>query len=231
MLWPLVGLIAITLPAAANVIATRGALDASLGTSAVTENFENLPVNSNDQIDPDSGFLLDSSTVALLNGAYLAGPGLVQPGIQFYSSAQLGWNGDAYFGLATRTLVSNSNDSTIQIFFTQPVNAFGLDLLAFQGYGDTAKVSILAPDQSTVTFTSGNITLSDSGSPVFFGYGDTAGIGGAVITQQISPWSPVIDNVTFGQTTEAAEPCSVMLFACGLALILVKTRRRQHRAG
>ncbi len=121
-------------------------------------------------------------------------------------------------------MVSNSDNGAITIYFTQPVNAFGLDLFAFADYGDAANISVLGTDQSTVIFQSANLTLPDSAAGVFFGYGDMRGIGGAVITQQTYPWSPSLDNVEFGSAQAAAsvpEPVSFWLTGIGTLLLLL----------
>ncbi len=224
----LLGLFVCGSPAFGSVIATRTSLNSLLAPGATTEDFENLTVDANDQWDPDAETELDSTTTATIYGTPAGGPGLVQPGVQYISSQQIGWNGDGYYGLSTNTLFSNSSDSTLEVLFTGTVNAFGLDLLAFDGYGDTANVAVLGADGTTVIFNSADLTLSGPTAPLFFGYQDAAGIGGAYITQQNNPWSPVIDNLTFGQTS-APEPGAATLAGLGIGLLLLPIFTRNSR--
>ena len=193
---------------AGTIISDRTQLNTILGGSGVTENFENYNVP-----DGDSGGLqatLDSSTV--VNGQ---GPGLVVNGVTFVAgSSNLQWNGANYFGSPSKELVALSQPMNID--FSVPVNAFGLDLRAFTGFGDTATVTIFGTDDSTVLDTISSIGLAGTGVPVFFGYQDIAGIGKIELTQQSLFWSPIIDNLTFGQSAAASTPEPSTVLGLGL---------------
>ena len=193
---------------AGTIISDRTQLNTILGGSGVTENFENynVPDGNGDELQAT----LDSSTV--VNGQ---GPGLVVNGVTFVAgSSNLQWNGANYFGSPSKELVALSQ--TMNIDFSVPVNAFGLDLRAFTGFGDTATVTIFGTDDSTVLDTISSIGLAGTGVPVFFGYQDIAGIGKIELTQQSLSWSPMIDNLTFGQSAAASTPEPSTVLGLGL---------------
>ena len=193
---------------AGTIISDRTQLNTILGGSGVTENFENynVPDGNGDELQAT----LDSSTV--VNGQ---GPGLVVNGVTFVAgSSNLKWNGANYFGSPSKELVALSQ--TMNIDFSVPVNAFGLDLRAYQGFGDTATVTIFGTDDSTVLDTISSIGLAGTGVPVFFGYQDIAGIGKIELTQQSQFWSPIIDNLTFGQSAAASTPEPSTVLGLGL---------------
>ena len=193
---------------AGTIISDRTQLNTILGGSGVTENFENynVPDGNGDGLQAT----LDSSTV--VNGQ---GPGLVVNGVTFVAgSSNLQWNGANYFGSPSKELVALSQPMNID--FSVPVNAFGLDLRAFTGFGDTATVTIFGTDDSTVLDTISPIGLAGTGVPVFFGYQDIAGIGKIELTQQSGFWSPMIDNLTFGQSAAASTPEPSTVLGLGL---------------
>ena len=192
---------------AGTIISDRTQLNTILGGSGVTENFENYNVPDGDARPLQA--TLDSSTV--VNGQ---GPGLVVNGVTFVAgSSVLQWNGANYFGSPSKELVAVQ---PMNIDFSVPVNAFGLDLRAFTGFGDTATVTIFGTDDSTVLDTISPIGLAGTGVPVFFGYQDIAGIGKIELTQQSQFWSPIIDNLTFGQSAAASTPEPSTVLGLGL---------------
>ena len=194
---------------AGTIISDRTQLNTILGGSGVTENFENynVPDGNGDGLQAT----LDSSTV--VNGQ---GPGLVVNGVTFVAgSSNLKWNGANYFGSPSKELVADGQQ-LMNIDFSVPVNAFGLDLRAFTGFGDTATVTIFGTDDSTVLDIISPIGLAGTGVPVFFGYQDIAGIGKIELTQQSWFWSPIIDNLTFGQSAAASTPEPSTVLGLGL---------------
>jgi hypothetical protein len=194
---------------AGTIISDRAQLNTILGGSGVTENFENYNVNVGGAEVFDTT-LLDSSTV--VNGQ---GPGLVVNGVTFVpGSSILQWNGANYFGAPSKELLANDQPMTID--FSVPVDTFGVDLRAFQGFGDTATVTIFGTDDSTVLDTISPIDLADTGVPVFFGYQDLAGIGKIELTQVTWTWSPIIDNLTFGQSAPSSTPEPSTVLGLGL---------------
>ena len=203
--------------AEAGLIADRATLDALLGPTAVTEDFERFQIGFGDAVNLDVA-TLDSSTIA--NGQ---GPGLVVPGVRFVSSSQLQWNGPGWFGQPSKDLLSNSGDSTLLVDFTAATSAFGLELLSFTGFPDTAMVTIYASDDATVLATFSGIPVAGE----FFGFTDPGGIGGARLTG-VFPWSPIIDNLEFGRVTAVPEPSSLLMTTGGI-LGLALLRRRRSR--
>jgi hypothetical protein len=192
---------------AGTIISDRAQLNTILGGSGVTENFENYNVDVSDLLETT---LLDSSTVVNDQG-----PGLVVNGVTFvHSSSFFQWNGANYFGAPSKELLATDQQMTID--FSVPVDTFGVDLRAFQGFGDTATVTIFGTDDSTVLDTISPIDLADTGVPVFFGYQDLAGIGKIELTQVTRPWSPIIDNLTFGQSAPSSTPEPSTVLGLGL---------------
>ena len=140
-------------PAKAGFIPDRATLNRFL-INPVTENFETLPVRSEQAFDmanysntrPPSVTLitkLDSTTQfnwvgspALSPGHY--GPNLVVPGVTFSTKLSgtettlgpLQWNGANYYSQPSRNLQSEQN-RTINIKFAGGVAGFGVDLTAY----------------------------------------------------------------------------------------------------
>jgi hypothetical protein len=118
------------------------------------------------------------------------------------------------------------------IDFDTPIDAFGVDLMAFSGnFPETATAQIMAADDVTVLDTVGGIALpsdSNSSTPatyVFLGYQHTSGIGSVRLIPTNQDWSPVIDNLTFGQVSDVPEPVTA-LSLLGLAATSLPRRRR-----
>ena len=201
---------------ATPLIPDRGTLERLLGDSAVNEHFEMFPVDPFGAMPLDAK-RLDAETVT--NGH---GPGLVVPGIAIEGPGGLQWNGRGYFGQPSRTL---SGGSTLDIDFTSPVVAFGLDLLVFSRFPDIAQVSVFGADDRTLLGTFGVLVL-DPSFEVFFGFFNEAGIGRVSLAGTAQSWSPVIDDLTFGTSTvpEPAIPILLLMAAAAAA------RRRRRRS-
>jgi hypothetical protein len=199
-----------------GIVPDRSTLNSILaGYGSVTENFEaiSLPPNVG-QIGPA---VLNSTTH--FDGW---GPGLVVPGVTFSAvSGDLQWNGAGYYGQPSKDICSSS--STIEIDFSNPTPAFGLDLLVFAGFGDNANVNVYGADNTTLLANISGISISDPSSPVFFGYQDSAGIGMVQIQSTVHSWSPLIDNVTFATVPEPSVPA---LLAVAFLLASMSVRRR-----
>jgi hypothetical protein len=118
------------------------------------------------------------------------------------------------------------------IDFAGPVNAFGIDLRAFSGYGTTATMDIYAPDDTTLIGTLASIGLSSSGIQVFAGWEDAGGIGRIALTQTGQTWSPIIDNLEFGNTA-VPEPSTYLagaLLTLGFGVQGVRSLRSRKQA-
>jgi hypothetical protein len=94
------------------------------------------------------------------------GPGLVVPGVTFIGGP-LQWSGANYFGSPSKGI--NSNSQPLVIDFSATVTAFGVDLRAFAGFGDTATADVYASGDTTLIGSDGDIALNGEGIPVFFG--------------------------------------------------------------
>jgi len=106
------------------------------------------------------------------------------------------WNGAAYFGLTTRTILSNSDDYTITIRYDAFTQVMGVDLFAYLGYGDVATVEIF--DRSSALVGSTTLTLPSDASPQFVGFEHDEGIGAVRLTSSVFRWSPILDNHSYG---------------------------------
>jgi hypothetical protein len=185
------------------------------GYGPVTENFEaiSLPLNVG-QVGPP---VLNSTTH--FDGW---GPGLVVPGVTFWAVlGDLQWNGAGYYGQPSEDILSTS--STIQINFSNPTLAFGLDLLVFAGFGDHANVNVYGADDTTLLASVSGISISDPSSTVFFGYQDSAGIGMVQIEDTDHGWSPLIDNVTFATVPEPSA-FAILIMCAGMLFVKRQTK-------
>ena len=117
----------------------------------------------------------------------------------------------------------------ISINFDIPTQAFGVDLYAFTGYGDTAVARIYATDRTTLLYTLVTLTLNTNGDATFLGFKDVSGIGKVTLDSSGDHgyfWSPLIDNLTFGVVPE---PSTGLMLSGGLAL-LVASHFRSRKA-
>jgi hypothetical protein len=199
-----------------GIVADRSTINSILaGYGPLTENFEaiGLPPGVG-QIGPS---VLNSTTP--FDGF---GTGLVVPGVTFTSlGGDLQWNSQGYYGQPSMDI--NGTGATLEIDFSTPTPAIGVDLLVFAGFGDNANVSVYGADDTTLLATVSGIALSDPSSPVFFGYQDAGGIGKVQIQGVSRGWSPLIDNVTFAPVPE---PSVLALAGVALGVFFMKSRSR-----
>lgn len=213
----------------AGQIATRAELDTYLGAGAVSEDFEAFSIDPGVMLDiQPSGLPLDSAGV--LAGQ---GPNLVVPGVEFsgYSSeALITWAGASqYFGNASKGLLGE--EFTLTVDFTQPTEAFGLDLLDTLSptTPDNAYIQVYAENDTDVIAEFPFTIQLPGSSPIFFGYSDVNGIGKAVFSSDASSYSPFVDDLTFGAPSLIPEPSSVAMLLGGAVGLLVFGRRRKRK--
>ncbi|KAA3607303.1 MAG: hypothetical protein DWQ01_16550 [Planctomycetota bacterium] len=177
----------------AQEIGDRGTLEGLLGGGGTLDDFEAYVVGVGGAENINS-FVLDDTTVTGTG----QGPGLVQDGSTYSCTGGNGlqWNGDTYFGLGSKTFLANTSDGRLTIQYDNPIGAFGFDLHAFDGFPDTATITILDSSGATI-YTSGAISLGGSAG-VFFGYQGTAI--STVYVDGTYGWSPIIDDHLYGDT-------------------------------
>ena len=203
-------------------IANRATLNGLLGGGGILEDFESFNIGSGSANIVDCG-LLNSS--AICDGQ---GPELVLPGIDISGSTTIQWNGSGYFGSTSREILGNSN--LLNIDFNVTVDAFGLDLRAFSGFPATASMTVFATDDTTVIGTISNISLLTDGVPVFAGWEDLGGIGRVSLTQTGQRWSPIIDNLEFGDVESVPEPLTILGTTTALGFGALFRKRKTMKA-
>ena len=202
----------------AGTVATRADLQADIGGVGSLETFQSLSISAGGA----SVFNCSGNTLAA--GASCGQPtGSLTSGAS-YTSSEFQVNGAGYFGAPSTELMSDT--ATLGIAFTGVVDAVGLDLRAFSGFGATATVTVYGKDGVTVLDTSA-VALSGSGAPAFFGYESSSAIGSLTLTQDVDGWSPLVDNVEWGTTASAVpEPTSFLLMGLSLGLFAIGCRKR-----
>jgi hypothetical protein len=150
--------------------------------------------------------------------------------IRAIPGGQLMWVGKNYFGQPSKDIL-NYRGQGLTITFDQPVDAVGFDLLALSGgFGDGAQIAFF--NGNTLLDRYGGISIPSPpeidapAKPVFFGYGNNEGITFINISGGLQLYSPILDNLTFGnipQVSPVPTPNGFVMAAIG-SLILVGFR-------
>ena len=207
--------------ASAQQISTRVELNAILSSGyEYTDAFEgyNIGVGGSDNTN-----LTSLNSTSIVNGQ---GPGLVGPGVTYstYDTGFTGeqdflfWNGPGYFGGASKNI--ESGQQGIEFTYTLNVNAMGVDLSDFQGFGDT---------YTAYVYNGINLVGTSSGTlsgptPTFFGWQNAGGITSVILVDSVNYWSPIVDEHSFG-FAPTPEPASMAALTLG-SLALLRRRRK-----
>lgn len=182
----------------AQQIPTRPQLNTILGSNQILEDFESFTVAAGSAVNLNV-FALDSTTIANAQG-----PGLVEPCARYVdpSSVQLQWNGNAYLGLNTKTLLGNGAIPMIEIEYPFPgVQAMGVDVLGFTGFGYNGAAAFF--DANGAFLGSFPFVVPGGPTPVFVGWQHMAPVGIGKVQIRGSAgwsWSPIIDDHGYGRT-------------------------------
>ena len=169
-----------------------------------------------------SAVITDSSNLSSTSVVSGQGPGLVEPGAIYETdnvNDLLQWDGANYYGSTSEEILAAGNEMAVN--YTMNVNAMGMDLRAFLGFGDTYTADVYNGSTLVGTYAG---TLANDGSSTFFGWQNAAGITSVDFFGSGNlGWSPIIDNHTYGLMT-APEPASLSFLALG-GLALLRRRR------
>ena len=146
----------------------------------------------------------------LLPGAtYSAVPGLSNPNMILFGAGIL--------GATSKVLGPNFFADTLDITFTAPVTAVGLDAYGFSGI---FAISVFSSAGASL----GNFTILSNVEPTFFGFLSTTDLIGRI---NVSSGGELVDNMAFG--TPVPEPSSLLLVAGVLAILLPLSYVRKRR--
>lgn len=211
-----IGGLALALSANAQQINSRVDLTTLLTTS-VTDDFETF------SIADGNATVTDVTSLAWDTVVSGQGPNLVNFGAIYGTGdefVQLQWNGNGYYGLNTKTLVSNTN--TLWFSFGPEITAFGFDAKSFEGFGYEGTFSVY---NNVTLLGSVNFGVSGvAGSSTFLGWQNADGITHAILTDNNHSFSPIIDDNTYGAVNAVPEPASMATLALG-GLALLRRRR------
>ena len=204
-------------PSFANPVASRAALDALLGGSAVTEDYEAFAVSPGDQAGVSANPLNNASSGGLIVPGLSFEPlGTVEYGSPIYVAAS------GYFSIASDALLAGAPG--ISINFTNFTQAFGMDVFQYAGYASRGYINIW---QGATLLGNAVLSFPDAPSFTFVGWEDAGGITRVDLVDSSWSWSPINDNLTFG-TYVVPEPATLLLLGTGLGIIgLAAWRKRK----
>lgn len=172
-------------------IPDRATLDSRLGGNQTLEDFESFQI-------PTSAVLLDTAVLDDTTIANGQGPGLVQPGATYSdaSNLRLQWNADLYFNLSTKTLLASGTGGQINITYSPPVQALGVDLAGFDVSPYTGSARFY--DTGNVLLGTVQFSVTGGASRDFVGWQHLAGIGRVELHSPNFTWSPILDDHGYG---------------------------------
>lgn|GEM_PF-4411058 len=170
--------------------------------------------------------ILNSSSVDNGNG-----PNLVDPGASYNTgglSADFTWNGNGYFDSNTKTIISNNTE--LDIVYSSPVQAMGIDLGDFLSHGMNYTLTVF--NGANVVGQITGALISNAANPTFNGWENTAGITEVTIVNTFSAngdtWSPMIDNSQYGTAQAVPEPSPFILIGLGIVGLAFKCKSRTN---
>lgn len=213
-------LLTIAQASAGTLLADRATLEALLGPTAITEDFEAF-----DFVGPilNLSSPVDSSTAPIVNGVAFSGVGT---GLRITDQSNVG---------RTQELgVVGSGDFSLLIDFSEPTDAFGLTFFPFVLVGTDVTVNVFAPDDNTLLQSHTVTAFFNFGQ--FIGVHELGGIGSVSVSAIAAP--PLdfvrdfhIDQLTFGSrpSVSVPEPATTVLLIVGVAALGAVRRSRRHR--
>jgi len=206
---------------------SRADLNAYLaGGSSFTDDFEGYVVGQGDSIL--TGLTtLDSTSVDQGNGPNLVGPG-ASYSVGSPILGDIRWNGYFYYNLSTQTIGSDNNE--IDINYTSPVQAMGIDLADLGGSGGFHQNYILTVYNGSNVVGTIMGTLNGA-TPIFNGWENAGGITEVTLVDTGSTgeyWSPIIDNSQYGKAQAVPEPSAFILIGLGVVGLAFKCKSRTN---
>lgn len=157
--------------------------------------------------------VLSFSTIARGQGPNLVGAGATYVNPQ---TNDLFWNGDEWYGIESQSF--EVGWPTLEIHYTKPVDAFGIDIKAFEWFGYMGTMTVYS-DENVL----GEVGFTLRGTrreSVFVGWYEPTGITKVQLFSPNYPWSPVIDNHEYSLVPEPST---------GLLLTLLLLSRLKRR--
>jgi hypothetical protein len=217
--------------AQASQLLSRNQLDSLLGANQIFEDFETPVIAGQTRY---SGGAYNASVDFAGLGTNLIVDGVtiqrntadVTVGAAGYRG--IDWNPAGYFGATSQRIsgagggggASTRND--FQFIFTAPVNAFGLDLTAYDGFASSGQVSVYDTADNLLA----TLAVAGTSAGTFFGWENANGIGKVFFHDNPNGNYIQFDNLGFG-VSAVPVPGAVWLFGSALAGLLGFGRRKQ----